>query len=81
MTYNLKLDAEMVDKIFKDVLVEDYKRICKFINQVKDPETLQEYQKQDLENDKHFKSGFEILIDYYFTTDDAREIKEDADNA
>jgi hypothetical protein len=79
--YNLKLDAEMVDKIFKDVLVEDYKRICKFINQVKDPETLEDYQKEDLENDKHFKTGFEILIDYYFIKDDANQIKKDANNA
>jgi hypothetical protein len=78
--YNLKLDAEMVDKIFKDVLVQDYKRICKFINQIKDTETLEDYQKEDLENDKHFKSGFEILLDYYFTTDEASEIKKDANN-
>ena len=78
--YNLKLDAEMVDKIFKDVLVEDYKRICKFINQVKDTETLEDYQKEDFMNDQHFKIGFEILLDYYFTTDDARQIKEDANN-
>jgi hypothetical protein len=42
MTYNLKLDADMVDKIFKDVLVEDYKRICKYINLLKNTETLQE---------------------------------------
>lgn len=77
MTYNLTLDADMVDKIFKDVLIDDYKRICKFINQVKDTENLEDYQKQDLENDKHFKSGFEILLDYYFTTDEARQIKKD----
>ena len=78
--YNLKLDAEMVDKIFKDVLVQDYKRVCKFINEVQDPETLEDYQKEDLENDKHFKSGFEILIDYYFVIDEANQIKKDANN-
>jgi hypothetical protein len=76
--YKVELSTETVDMIFRDIFVEDYIRICRDIDDLKNrKDALACYEKEDLENNEEYRKGFEILLKYYLPLDEAVEIMKD----
>jgi hypothetical protein len=61
----VELNNEAVDGIIKSLLVQDYKGLCSDINNLESAETLQDYQKEDLEHNYRYRNAMETLLEYY----------------
>jgi len=73
--YTVQLSDNTVDMIFRDILVEDYIRLCEDIKQLKANEAnLESWQLEDLENYKYYRKGFKKILRYYLTHDEAAEL-------
>ena len=75
MTYELKVDYEMVSKIVQQVLLEDYtylKKDCMRLRELGD--AIKPHEKEDLEYNDEFVKGFEALLLYYFPRDEGQRI-------
>jgi hypothetical protein len=73
--YKVELSDNTVDMIFRDILVEDYIRLC---NDIKDLETkfdeLESWEREDLVNNKYYRKGFKKILRYYLTRDEAEQL-------
>lgn len=77
MKYNIELDAEAMDAIFRSILVEDYNSLCRDIKALKKERKaigLKEYQVEDLSDNIRYRDAMKILIGYYFPHSEAQEI-------
>jgi len=77
MRYTIELQADTLDAIFKQILVEDYRSLCRDIKVLKKARKtggLKEYQIEDLSDNIRFRDALKIAITYYFAHDEAREI-------
>jgi len=77
MKYNVELDTEAMDAIFRTILVEDYHRIKEDIKRLKKKhkaEGLKTFEYEDLINDIRFRDAMKVLIGYYFAHSEAQEI-------
>ena len=61
----VELNNEAVDGIIKSLLVQDYKGLCSDIENLESAETLQDYQKEDLEHNYRYRNAMETLLEYY----------------
>jgi hypothetical protein len=77
MKYTIELQADTLDTIFKQILVEDYRSLCRDIKVLKKEHKtsgLKTYQYEDLINNIRYRDAMKVAITYYFAHDEAREI-------
>ena len=77
MKYNIELDAEAMDTIFRNILVEDYNSLCRDIKSLKKERKyigLKEYQIEDLSDNIRYRDAMKVLIGYYFAHEEAQTI-------
>jgi hypothetical protein len=66
MAYQLPLNNELVDNIMQHVLSDDYLGVISDIENLQSQEeSLEDYEKQDLEDNLCWKAAFEVLLTYY----------------
>ena len=77
MKYNVELNDEAMDAIFRNILVEDYNSLCRDIKTLKKERKaigLKEYQVEDLSDNIRYRDAMKVLIGYYFAHNEAQEI-------
>ena len=72
--YKVELSTDTVDMIFRDILTEDYRRICNDIERLKEQENLPAHLQGDLADAEYFRKGYEILLKYYLCHDEAESL-------
>ena len=73
--YKVELSDNTIDMIFRDILVEDYIRLCRDIKDLEaDEGNLESYQREDLMNNKYYRKGFKKILRYYLTHNEAEEL-------
>jgi len=70
----VEIDQETLDRVFRQNLVEDLKRVQQDIDRLKVKETLPLHLEEDLRYNKKIKKAYELLIRYNFSYDEAVEI-------
>lgn len=74
---NFRIDDDLVDRIVRETLKEDYLRVKRDIRDLverNEVETLAFYEKEDLSNFITLKGAFETLLFYYYPHDEALSI-------
>lgn len=71
--YKIEVSDNTVDMIFRDILVEDYIRLCQDIKDL-EHRYLEAWEIEDLENNKKYKKAFKTILRYYLTHDEANEL-------
>ena len=77
----IEISDETLDGLIKDVLVKDY---IGFINRVKQLEAIENpepWQKEDLDNERHFLSAMKIMLTYYLDFDSYMELFRETANS
>jgi hypothetical protein len=77
MKYNIELDTEAMDAIFRTILVEDYHMIKEDIKRLKKKhknDVLKTFEYEDLINNIRFRDAMKVLIGYYFAHEEAQTI-------
>ena len=77
----IEISDETLDGLIKDVLVKDY---IGFINRVKQLEAIENpepWQKEDLDNERHFLSAMKIMLTYYLDFDSYTELFRETSNS
>jgi hypothetical protein len=73
------IDDESVDKLMQDVLSSDYLELIDNVRsmeeKIKNNEELEQYQMEDLKNWVKTISAIDILFDWYMTSSDAEQIR------
>jgi hypothetical protein len=73
--YKVELTDETVEMIFRDILVEDYIRLCRDIKELEANEgKLESWEREDLENNKYYRKGFRKILRYYLLHSEAEEL-------
>ena len=73
--YKVELTDETVEMIFRDILVEDYIRLCRDIKELEANEgKLESWEREDLENNKYYRKGFKKILRYYLVHNEAEEL-------
>jgi len=77
----IEISDETVDAMIKDVLVKDY---LGFINRVKELEAMENpetWQKEDLNNERHFLAAMKTMLTYYMDFDSYTELFRETSNS
>jgi pimeloyl-CoA synthetase len=77
MKYTIEIETDTLDAIFRQIIVEDYRSLCRDIKALKKERKtngLMEYQIEDLSDNIRYRDALKIAITYYFAHDEAREI-------
>lgn len=73
--YNLKIGEDTADLLIRDVLKQDYRRICDSITELEArTEELQPFQLEDLEFDREVRDALIVMMKYYLPLDEAYEV-------
>jgi len=70
----IEISDETVDGLVKDILVKDF---LGFINRVKQLEAIENpepWQKEDLDNERHFLAAMKVMLTYYMDFDSYTEL-------
>lgn len=70
----VELTSEAVDGLMKSILLQDYRSLCSDIENLESAKELKEYQQQDLEHNREYKTAMEKLMEYYIGFDWRREL-------
>lgn len=70
----VELTSEAVDGLMKSILLQDYRSLCSDIENLESAKELKEYQQQDLEHNREYKTAMEKLMEYYVGFDWRREL-------
>ena len=70
----VELNDEAVDGLIKSLLIQDYKGLCSDINNLESAQELQDYQRQDLEDNYRYRGAMEIMMEYYVGFDWKQEL-------
>jgi hypothetical protein len=65
MKYNIELQADTLDAIFKQILVEDYRSLCRDIKALKKERKtsgLKEYQIEDLSDNIRYRDALKLSL-------------------
>ena len=75
----ITISNDTVDKLFGDILSQDYLRLISDINamerRVSNGEKLKQYEIEDLENWIKTAQAINVLFDWYLSPDDADKIR------
>lgn len=73
--YNLKIGEDTADLLIRDVLKQDYRRICDSITELEArTEELKPFQLEDLEFDREVRDALIVMMKYYLPLDEAYEV-------
>jgi hypothetical protein len=73
--YNLKIGEDTADLLIRDVLKQDYRRICDSIAELEArTEELQPFQQEDLDFDREVRDALIVMMKYYLPLDEAYEV-------
>ena len=76
--YKIEISDETAESMFRDILIEDYRRmrndIYNLTNQAVEQGKLPEYIQEDLDNNKRFFEAMKVLMEYYLPYSDAEKI-------
>ena len=73
--YNLKIGEDTADLLIRDVLKQDYRRICDSIAELEArTEELKPFQLEDLANDREVLAALAVMLKYYLPWDEAHEV-------
>lgn len=72
--YTIEMEYEQVDAIVKDVLKDDYKSICKNIEELRNKEDLAPFEQEDLNFDLKIRDAMRVVFQYYFSEREQEEI-------
>ena len=70
----VELNDEAVDGLIKSLLIQDYKGLCSDIDNLESAAELQDYQRQDLEDNYRYRGAMEIMMEYYVGFDWKQEL-------
>ena len=73
--YKLSIGEDTADLLIRDVLIQDYSRICESIEALESrTEELKPFQLEDLANDREVRDALIVMLKYYLPWDEAREV-------
>ena len=72
--FKIEITDDTANALFRDILAQDYRGLVHSISELESRETtLEQYQAEDLTNDRRFKAAIEIMMEYYFSHDQMQE--------
>jgi len=76
--YKIEISTETAESMFRDILVEDYRRIRNDIydltNRAVEKGELKPFEQEDLENNKQYFEAMKVMLGYYLPFSDAEAI-------
>ena len=76
--YKIEISDETAESMFRDILVEDYRRIRNDIydltNKAVEKGELKPFEQEDLENNKEYFEAMKVMLGYYLPQNDADAI-------
>lgn len=73
--YKIEISDETAESMFRDILVEDYRRIRNEIytltNKAVEHGELQKYEQEDLDNNKQYFEAMKVMLGYYLPQSEA----------
>jgi hypothetical protein len=73
--YKLTIGEDTADLLIRDVLVQDYRRICNSIAELKTKtEELKPFQLEDLDMEREVRDALIVLLKYYLPVTEAEKI-------
>lgn len=79
--YKLTIEQDTADLLIRDVIVQDYRRVCESIEYLEaSTEELKPFQKEDLDNDREVRDALIVMLKYYLPLDEAHEVIRKKDN-
>ena len=73
--YKLTIGEDTADLLIRDVLVQDYRRICKSIAELETKtEKLKPFQLEDLDMEREVRDALIVLLKYYLPVTEAEKI-------
>jgi len=74
--YKIEISSETAESMFRDILIEDYRRIRGDIynlnNKAVEKGELSSYEQDDLENNKQYLEAMKVMLGYYCTETEAK---------
>lgn len=83
MRYNITIEDEAVESLFREILVQDYRSLMTDVRVLKKKRKmsgLEFYEQQDLDNNLHYKNAIEVMLTYYLPHDKAQNIIKELNN-
>ena len=77
----IEISDETLDALIKDVLVKDYLGFIKRVKELEAIENPEPWQKEDLDNEKHFLSAMKVMLTYYMDFDSYTELFNENSNS
>jgi hypothetical protein len=76
--YKIEISDETAESMFRDILIEDYRRlrsdIYNITNRAVEQGELPTYVQEDLDNNKRFFEAMKVLMEYYLPFTEAANI-------
>jgi hypothetical protein len=76
--YKIEISSETAESMFRDILIEDYRRIRSDIydltNKAVEKGQLSSYEQDDLDNNKHYLEAMKVMLGYYLPETEANII-------
>jgi hypothetical protein len=73
--YKIEISTETAESMFRDILIEDYRRIRNDIyaltNKAVEKGELSSFEQEDLENNKQYLEAMKVMLGYYLPQTDA----------
>jgi len=73
--YKIEISDETAENMFRDILVEDYRRIRNDIydltNRAVENGELKSFEQEDLENNKEYFEAMKVMLGYYLPQSEA----------
>jgi hypothetical protein len=77
----IEISDETVDEVIKDILISDYHGFIARIKQLEAIENPESWQKEDLDNERHFLTAMKIMLTYYLRHDQYTELFNETANS
>ena len=74
--YKIGVTDETMDMIFRDILAEDYIRLCEDIHDL-EHQYLEAWQIEDLKNNYEYRDAMKVMLRYYLYKDEADKLIND----
>jgi len=73
--YKLTIGEDTADLLIRDVIVQDYRRVCNSIEYLESStEELKPFQQEDLANDREVRDALIVMLKYYLPLDEAHKV-------
>ena len=77
----IEISDETIDEVIKDVLVKDYIGFINRVKQLAAIESPETWQKEDLDNERHFLAAMKVMLTYYLRHDQYTELFNETSNS